>query len=594
MAPCTTSDPPCKVFESIRVPLLLTACAAGILGAPAVAAGQAEAGGGGPALGELRVQQARFERVRRNHLPWAWGGGSGPCDERIGRFCLTHGSGDSDWQPEPEHPRVTEAREALIEALAAGAAQLPQDEWIAGQRVRYLVEAGRHDDAIEAARSCGAERWWCRALSGFALHYAGKASEADSAFTSAIIAMPDAERVRWTDLSPILDDCTIRHYRSLSPAGKAAFETRFWRLADPFQTRAGNETRGEHLSRLVWDRLQDRAASTEAIAWGEDLREIVIRYGWPSGWERIRGNSWGTGPPGMVSHYEGSDRDLVPPCEVLRNPDAVAGEWDQEPAKPRTTYALPMPDSAIRWIDGIGYQVAVFRRGDSAEVVAAYQIPEDSLRADARVAAGITLLTPELEQAAIASFPGEEHSGVVSIAGPQGPLLLTIEAVALEARRAARVRYGIDVARIEYGLIGISDLLLLSDPDPLPDSLAAAAPRARRSTNVRPGERLGVYWEMYGLRTRRDQEITLSLQLAEQDGSWIRGIGRRLGLVDRAPAALLRWREHPTIDEVLARSVTITIPDETRPGRYALELTVSARGREPVVIRRGITVGPRP
>jgi hypothetical protein len=582
------------VVDSIRTSMVVIACAAGMLAGPTGAVGQAEGGAGRAVLRELRAHQARFERVRRNHLPLAWGGGSGPCDERIGRFCLTHGSRGTDWEPEPEHTRVTEGRAALIEALAAGAALLPRDEWIAGQRVRYLVEAARYDDAIDAAGACGAERWWCRALSGFALHYAGRPADAESRFTDAIIAMPDAERARWTDLSPLLDDCSVRLYRRLTGRERASFETRFWRLADPFHTRPGNETRNEHLARQVWDRLQDRAESTEGIAWGEDLREIVIRYGWPRGWERIRAEAGGAGPPSMVSHYEGSDRDLLPPCEVLRDRDVVAGEWDQERPAPRTGYALPMPDSAIEWIRGMRYQVAVFRRGDSAVVVAAYEIPADSIPANAAVEAGIGLLTPDLDDAAAAAFPRGGHSDVIAVAAPPGQLLLTIEAVALEARRAARIRYGIDVARIDYGLIGISDLLLLSEAEPLPDSLASAVPRARRSTSVAAGERIGVYWETYGLTTPRDDEITLSLQLVEREVSWIRGIGRRMGLVDRTPPVLLRWRETPATDHLLARSVTITIPDGTRSGPYDLELTLAARGREPVTIRRAITVGPQP
>lgn len=563
-----------------------------LLAGESLASGQ---GAGGQAVQrELRDQQARFERVRRNHLPWAWRGGSGSCDERIGRFCLSHGAGDSDWEPEPEHPRVTEARDALIDGLAAGAALLPDDEWIAGQRVRYLVEARRHDDAIAAADACRAVLWWCRSLAGFALHYAGRPAGADSAFSSAIVAMPDAERAAWTDLSPLLDNCAHRHYRRLTPAQRASFESRFWRLADPLHTRPGNETRGEHLSRHVWDRLQDRAASAEGISWGDDLREIVIRYGWPQGWERIRGDAWGAGPPAMVSHYAGSDRDLLPPCEVVRDENILAGEWDQEPPAPRTGYAIPMPDSVVKWIDGVAYQLAVFRRGDSSVVVAAYQIPEDSLRADARVQAEIRLLTPDLDEAAHASFEQGGHSDFVSVSAPQGPLLVTIEALALEARRAARIRYGIDVARVDRGLIGISDLLLLETPDQLPDSLPSAAPRARRSTMVRPGERVGVYWEMYGLTARRDDEITLSLRLVEQEVSWIRGVGRRLGLVDRTPAALVIWRETPATAPVISRSVAITIPDTVRPGSYALELSVTAPGREPLTIRRPVTVEPSP
>lgn len=572
-----------------RIALLLAGCLSGAA-APGPAVAQEADGSPDPRLlAEVRSQQQRFERVRRNHLPWTRARGGGSCDERIGRFCLSHGSGDIDWEPEPEHPRVAAARDELLAALGAAAAEFPGSGWVAGQRVRYLVEAGRHEDAVRAARDCRAAAWWCGALTGFALHYAGLPAAADSSFGSALDRMPEAERRRWTDLSPLLDDCAIRHYRRLPEPARPAFEERFWRLADPFAALPGNETRSEHLARHVWDGLQDRAASTEGLSWADDLREILLRYGWPRGWERVRPDR-GLGPASMVSHYAGSDRDLLPPCEVLRDEDLTAGEWDLEPAQPRTGYAIPMPDSAIEWVGGVEFQVATFRRGDSARVVAAYEIPTDSVRADAAVEAAVALLTPGLDDAGIAPFPRGGHSDAVAVPAPQGPLLLSIEMIAREARRAARVRYGIGVARAAPGLIGISDLLLLRSAEPLPGSLDDAVPVARRSTRVAPGERVGVYWEIYGLTATDGRDLALALRIVEVEGGWIRGVGRAIGLVDDTPPVLVRWREAPGAREVFPRSVAVTIPPEIRAGRYALELTVTAAGREPLTIRRLISV----
>lgn len=574
-----------------RIALILAACLAGVAALPRTSTAQESAGSPDPRLlSEVRAQQQRFERVRRNHLPWTRGRDGGGCDERIGRFCLSHGSGDADWEPEPEHPRVVAARDELLQALGAAAARFPGSGWVAGQRVRYLVEAGRHEDAVRAAGDCDAAVWWCAALTGFAMHYAGMPADADSAFSSALAVMPEPELLRWTDLSPLLDDCAIRHYRRLPDAARHAFEDRFWRLADPFATLPGNETRSEHLARHVWDGLQERAASTEGLSWADDLREILLRYGWPRGWERVRPDSWALGPASMVSHYAGSDRDLLPPCEVVRDGNLTAGEWDLEPAQPRTGYAIPMPDSVIEWVGGVDFQVATFRRGDSARVVAAYEIPTDSLRADASVAAAVALLTPGLEDAGITSFPRGGHSDVLAVPAPQGPMLLTIEMLAVEARRAARVRYGIDVARAAPGLIGISDLLLLSSTELLPESLEDAVRSARRSTRVAPGERVGVYWEIYGLTAPDGDDLALALRVVRADGGWLRGIGRAIGLVDDAPPVLVRWREAPGARDVFARAVAVTIPPEIRPGRYALELTVTAAGREPLTIRRLISV----
>src|SRR6266542_5112000 len=96
-------------------------------------------------LGFARDAQADFELTRRHNLPRDWGHSGGDCDERIGRFCFWF-EGDAT-APAPEEPRrIGEARNRVVHQLDSAAALLPGDEWIAGQRVRYLVEAGRTAD----------------------------------------------------------------------------------------------------------------------------------------------------------------------------------------------------------------------------------------------------------------------------------------------------------------------------------------------------------------------------------------------------------------------------------------------------------------
>ncbi|HVG46423.1 MAG TPA: hypothetical protein VM890_16885, partial [Longimicrobium sp.] len=89
-----------------------------------------------------RAAQASFERTRYRNLPWTESrGGGGSCDERIGRFCIYHDDTETDWTPPPEPEAVKRARAALVAALDRAAAATPGDAWIAGQRVRYLVQS---------------------------------------------------------------------------------------------------------------------------------------------------------------------------------------------------------------------------------------------------------------------------------------------------------------------------------------------------------------------------------------------------------------------------------------------------------------------
>src|SRR5439155_18255515 len=113
-----------------------------------------------------RGAQVRFESVRRMLLPRdrSYDGGSRVCDARIGRFCYWYDSSESTVVPEPA--RIVDARAKLLVVLDSAATAQPSEPWIAGQRVRYLIEAGRLEDAAAAARACRAQRWWCSSLEG--------------------------------------------------------------------------------------------------------------------------------------------------------------------------------------------------------------------------------------------------------------------------------------------------------------------------------------------------------------------------------------------------------------------------------------------
>src|SRR3970282_376933 len=90
--------------------------------------------------------QRAFEARRRHLLPIGSPGG-GRCDERIGRFCYWYDERDTSLPAEP--PRVREARARFLAELEAFHRQLPKDDWLLGQRVRYLVEHGELVQAME-------------------------------------------------------------------------------------------------------------------------------------------------------------------------------------------------------------------------------------------------------------------------------------------------------------------------------------------------------------------------------------------------------------------------------------------------------------
>lgn len=537
-------------------------------------------------LSGARSAQSRFEYIRRSNLPWTWSRGSGPCDERIGRFCLWYGSGENTWQPPADPEPVTRARSTLIARLDTAAAMIPGDWWVAGQRVRYLVEAERLDDAVAAATACRSRSaGWCDALLGYALHVAGEYERADSAFVMALAAMPDRQRQRWTDLSPLLQPDAVRAYRRLDDAEREAFEARFWWLANPLYSVPGNDRRTEHFSRHVIDRLQDRARQTEGISWGADLRELLLRYGAPAGWERIRP----TMPRldvAMVTRYASGSRHFDPPLPYVERVEEIEPyAWDLNPRRARTSYA----PAYAQPIEEPEYQVAVFQRSDSAVVVAALQLAPDSLGVRHPAEAALVLAGNEHDTPALARQPIGETPAILNLSIPAVPTLISVEAFAAEAERAARARYGLGLGPLPAHGLAVSDLLLLDAADALPDSLASAIPRARASTSARSAERLGVFWEIYGL-TPADLPVNVAVHLIDENAGWLRRTAIRAGLLGRETPLTVHWQEAPTESpEVFPRSLAIELP-ELSPGSYSLQLTLTPRGREALRATRRITV----
>jgi hypothetical protein len=537
------------------------------------------------AVRSANAAQRRFELIRRNHLPWTHDPGSGPCDERIGRFCIWYSSGGSTWEPAPEQEPVVRGRYRLIEQLDEAAGLVPGDAWIAGQRVRYLLEAGEEAAAVHAARDCRSpEPGWCTALLGYALHGAGDFRGADSAFAAAVDEMQQRDRERWTDLSAILEPGEIGGYRRLQPEERAAFETRFWWLADPLWMVDGNDRRTEHFVRHVTDRLQDRARSTEGISWGWDLRELLIRYGSPAGWERIRAPVYVLHQDTrIITRYQRGGRLFTPRREFVEAPHEISSDaWDISPRRARSAYAPAYVDSIL----SVEHQLAVFRRGDSLRIVTALEAPRGADDGEGRFEAGLIFARDEFSPPILTKKYGD-GSVVLHLETGDTEGVVSVEALALERRSAARSRYGIGVLPLLPGQVALSDLLVTGGSE-LDDDLDAVLDRARPRLTFRSREELGLYWEVYGL-ARRNQEMQIELHLIDRNAGLLRRIATRAGLMSERHPLVVRWREEPDAGPVVARALTVEVPD-VEPGRYAIQMTVTLPGRDPLRAEREIEV----
>ncbi|HEU0052245.1 MAG TPA: hypothetical protein VFQ39_03665, partial [Longimicrobium sp.] len=152
------------------------------------------------------------------------------------------------------------------------------------------------------------------------------------------------------------------------------------------------------------------------------------------------------------------------------------------------------------------------------------------------------------------------------------------------SKRGARARLGIDPRRPESAGLSISDLLLLKDGEAKPATLDEAIAHARGDVRVRPEERLGLFWEVYGLGNDSDT-LTFAVSLTRTGVGALRRAAERLGVSAGMTPVRVRWREQPGAAAILPRATVVALPN-VPPGEYLLEVTARTSAGEVTATRR--------
>lgn len=468
---------------------------------------------------EARELQASFERTRRELLPVS-NSGSGRCDERVGRYCYWYDPSEPPAPPEPVG--IHRARAGLLAALQAMAARLPGDEWILAQRVRYTAEQGHPDSAAVLASACGT--WWCSALAGYAWFVHGNVVASESAFATALAAMPEPLRCDWNNLDPALDPDDLRPYRKLECRGRdSANAELFWR-ATPLFARGGNDVRAEWFARHTLVGAIEQAIIHHGTRGGVDYDEMLLRYGWATGFGRRPDRGAGASFEIDVVGFEPK------PAYPFMSPES-RGEWPPEVERPRSRFA-PRFATEIATLENV--QLARFRRADSLVVLAGFAARRDTLFASDGVRAEL-----------IASrAPGAAPvSASASTPGGRGALLLRTLAggvLSLEVQDTSARAWA--VYRAPLGLIpdATSELLMTVPGDQLPESLEEAARLAWPGIQVGLGGTIGLYWETYGAGIA-DSLLNVTLTVEPVAPGFLGRVGQSLGLKSKVAPLRLAW-----------------------------------------------------
>jgi hypothetical protein len=513
--------------------------------------------------------QARFESVRRINLPVQPSGGGDNCDARIGRFCQWNDDTDTI---EAKMPRVIRrAREALLASLDSLAKKSPRDGWITGQRIRYLIEMKNDSAALRVAHECRAAEWWCSALAGLAYHELRRGVEADSAFAHALRTMPASERCRWTDMTPLLDPTLKSRYKKVGCGKNEDVAEKLWWLADPFWSRAGNERRAEHYARHTMAKIQEPARNPYNLSWSNDLREMVVRYGWARYWTRGYGSTLEPRGGAISGHEATPNYHFVPVSLTLDSVPKPGFDLDLDNSSERYS-----PSGAKRLVE-IEPQVAIFRRGDSALVVAAYDVYDKKNFDTTAISAALVLSAGEKSPPRIAQDSGRR--GAIVVTTESSPQLMSLEVMnAGERGGVAWKRVALPVNPAPSG-ISLSDPLIFT-PDGDVHDLESAMRFAIGSNTVRR-EKIGVYWETYGLQ-QSDSTQPVSLTLTRVQPGLLQRLGESIGLSSRMSPLKIQWNQVAT-GTIAFRALILDLALIPR-GRYVLRIetggAVSSRNLE--------------
>lgn len=544
-------------------------------------------------------EQRRFEDYRRRNLPGFRGRRPRDCQEVVGRFCYWYDE-DSP-EPAPEPAEITEARAHLLDVLDSLGRDNPADNWIAGQRVRYLNESGRNDAALTVALECEAYGWWCDALEGFALHALGRYVEAEAAYERVLAAMPAGERCDWVSLVPHLDDDTRRVYNrsTCGEPERKAFEDRIWWLSRTRYAMPGNDSRTEHFARLTYVEFLRDAASNFAFGFDESERELVVRFGWPVAWSRGPDNAIRPGDPessriSVITHESTPAYRFIPPYYVIASPavsDSIYWAVQHPPVVAR--YSPPYARKLLM----LEHQMAIFRRADTALVVLAYDVSKVHALKDSLASLEAALvLTPGNDLHASTTIVKHAPArGTLTARAPWGPLLMSAEVESESESVLVRARYGIHPPYGVGARVELSDLLFYTPYGDFPTSVEEALPHAIHTQKVRSGEPLGVFWEAYDTDPAGEM-MTITLTVtpdADQSTSWLGRLGRRLGIGDDVQPVTLGVQEMSARGRTVSpRALELDI-STLKEGEYRVRLEVEVEGQYVIrADRRLVVTGP--
>ncbi len=181
----------------------------------------------------------------------------------------------------------------------------------------------------------------------------------------------------------------------------------------------------------------------------------------------------------------------------------AATDWTLDDPRAVTGYA----PSYARSVHDMPSQIAIFRRGDSALVVGAWDARRDTTLLGRDLVAAIAFAGDYGLRGRRARQPSKAIGRLTGI-GVIDSGLVSLELLATSDKRAARVRTGLPPRAA--GRIGLSSLLLYAPSSEPAYDIAAVKDSALASAIIPSSRSVGVYWETYGANRGRRARALLA------------------------------------------------------------------------------------
>ncbi|MBA3917216.1 MAG: hypothetical protein C0516_01360 [Gemmatimonas sp.] len=528
---------------------------------------------------------------------------------------------------------IRQMREDLIRSLDGFQDLLPDDGFLRMQRVRFLVDAHRYDRAERALDTCG-DTFACLSLRGYVAHERGDVSRADSLFVEATSRLDELSACSWIDLRQLLPDPpsdSPRDEYAFTPCSERHKIARmFWWLSDPLFSVAGNERRATHFARRVWYGLHSGMDRDQRHDWrkdygGDAVEELITRYGPPSAalWigekeDRLHDSHVGelhAGPYTTVEYTSGR-QSFTPSLSAVYSPYAVGDSSWQLHQRDSTHDAMDRgriwwPHEHMAFEGRIAEmplgQVAMLRRYTGVTLAVTHNLfgradtVLTNLRRDSAEAVLVVSPAPDTMNTL---GRGRVHPGgslFTSALIPSEPAVVSVEARHPRLRNLfGRSRFGVRppaaLSALAAGQLDISAPVFYDAArGGTPPDAPGMFPHMLATTMLRQGDRIGIFWETYGVTPGDSVQFRVAIERTTRPG-FLQRIGevtrlrdvplRALGIAWRDPDTRTTMSEGPSI---MPRAISLDLGD-LEPGEYRVVVEARARDGQPVRSERALTI----